>query len=405
MVPALLEIDPVELEERDRGVRPGRLPDLDLAGRTDRTGVLRDDLRREVVQPPHLPRVRIHLQNDAELPAILRREHLLADQIGEPVVRGFVLRHDGQVGIDAHEPDPVRRDFGTELPLVERQLPVPAVEHDFAGPGDGILDARFRKVGGQPAPEALVDQIEVQHPAQHRRGGVGQAPDAAQVLAHAPVRRRRIVEQLEVGDQAQFVQRAAERLAVVAVRLRAEQVADLGRRPGPAPRLLPQILQQVAHVPVQRGGDTRQHLPPDGLAGVAGPELLERRAAERVLGARPQVRRQEDAQRRPQRSVRPRVAQLDQLRRRHVEVVAGGRRALREHVDAGGGDLAAQRSGERDHQIRPQVRHPHAVSRFPVAQRGHERGQQQLFDAAREVGSGKRPERAAHAEPPDAEIV
>ena len=200
VVPALLEIDPVELEERDRGVRPGRLPDLDLAGRTDRTGVLRDDLRREVVQPPHLPRVRIHLQNDAELPAILRREHLLADQIGEPVVRGFVLRHDGQVGIDAHEPDPVRRDFGTELPLVERQLPVPAVEHDFAGPGDGILDARFRKVGGQPAPEALVDQIEVQHPAQHRRGGVGQAPDAAQVLAHAPVRRRRIVEQLEVGD-------------------------------------------------------------------------------------------------------------------------------------------------------------------------------------------------------------
>ena len=115
-----------------------------------------------------------------------RRQHLLPDQIGQPVVRFLVTGDDGKVGLHAHERDPVGHDPGAELPLVERQIPVLAVEDDVARPCRGIFDARFRQILGQPPPQPPVDEIEVQHPAEHRRIPVREPPDAFEVLAHAP---------------------------------------------------------------------------------------------------------------------------------------------------------------------------------------------------------------------------
>ena len=89
-----------------------------------------------------------------------------------------------------------------------------------------------------------------------------------------------------------------------------------------------------------------------------------------------------------------------------MEVFAGRRLAVREHVDVGRRDLAAKSSGERDHQLRPQVGHPHAMPRPPVAQRLGQGRQEQALDRVGEVGGRQGPEGAAHAAPPlDAGIV
>ena len=404
-VPAFLEIDPVESRERDLGVRPRRLPDPDLSGSADGSGVMGDDLHREVVQPLDPARVGIHFHDGAEGPPLLRRQHLLPDQIGQPVVRFLVIGDDGEIGLHAHERDPVGHDPGAELPLVERQIPVLAVEDDVARPCRGILDARLRQILGQPPPQPPVDEIEVQHPSEHRRVPVREPPDAFEVPAHAPPGGGRVVEELEVRDQPELVEGAAQGLAVVAVRPHAEQVAHLGHRIGPAPSFLPQVLQDVPRVSPQRGGNALQQLPPKPLVGIVDPEVLERRAAERILGAGAQVRRQEDAQRRAQRAVRQGVAQLDQLRRGDVEILVGPRLAVREHVDVGRRDLAAKPSGQRDHQLRPQVGHPHAVPRPSIPQRRGQGRQEQALDRVREVGGRQGAKGAAHAAPPLAAAI
>lgn len=89
-----------------------------------------------------------------------------------------------------------------------------------------------------------------------------------------------------------------------------------------------------------------------------------------------------------------------------MEVFTGRRLAVREDVDAGRRDLAAKSSGERDHQLRPQVGHPHAVPRPPVAQRLGQGRQEQALDRVGEVGGRQGSEGAAHPVPPfDAGIV
>ena len=280
MVPAFLEIDPGELGERDLRVCPRRLPDLELAGRADGSGVPGEDLDREVVQPLDPARVGGDFHDDAKGPPLPRRQHLLPDQIGKPFVPFPVIGDDGKIGLHAHERDPVGCDPGAELPLVERKIPVPAVEDDVAGPCRGIFEARLRQVLGQPAPQPLVDEIEVQHPSEHRGVPVGETTDAFEVLAHAPEGGGGIVEELEVGDQPELVEGAAEGLAVVAVRPHAEQVADLRHPVGPAPSLLPKVGQEVPRVSPQCGGNALQQLPPKPLVGVVDPKVLEGRAAE-----------------------------------------------------------------------------------------------------------------------------
>ena len=334
VVPPFLEVDAVELEQRHHGVGPGRLPDLDLARDADRSGLLRHDLYREVVESPNAARVRGDFQSHADLPPLGRRQHLLSGEIREALVVVSVIRHDGQVGLDPYERDPVGRHLRAERPLVEREVPVLPVEDDVASPGRRILDAGVSKIFGQSSPQPRIRQFEVQHASQHRGVAVREARHALVVPAHPSVGRGRVVEQLEVRYEAQLVEGAAEGFAVIAVRLGAQQVPDLGGRAGPTPAPPVQELQIVPDVTVQRGGDTLQQLLPQRCVGVADRELLEGGLAEGILGAGAQIGRQEYAQRRTQRSVRARVAELDQFRRRDVEVVAG-LRVVTEYVYVG----------------------------------------------------------------------
>ena len=226
------------------------------------------------------------------------------------------------------------------------------------------------------------------------------------VLAHPPAGAGGLVEQVEVRNQPDFVQSGAERLGVVAVRLRAQQVPDLRRRIRPPPALLAQKLKNVLDVASQRGRNALQQPQPQRVVDVPDRKLLEGRAAERVFRARAQIRGEEDAQRGTQRPVRQRIPKLHQLGGRDVEIVVGGYRIVGEHMHIGLAGLASKRPGESGHEIRIQVGHPHAMARNPVPQRLGQARQQHLFDAGCHIAGMDGSEHVAHElRPSDAEIV
>ena len=168
-MPAFLEVNIVELRQRDVRVRSRHLPDLHLACAADRTSVLRDDLYRKVRQSAHLARVRRNLEHDTHLAPLARCQNLLSDEIDEPVVVLRLVGDDGKVGRHAHERDSFRRNLGPELPLVERQIPVLAVEDDVASPGDRILNAGGAEVLGQPSLQATAGEVQIQYATDHPR--------------------------------------------------------------------------------------------------------------------------------------------------------------------------------------------------------------------------------------------
>ena len=175
-----------------------------------------------MVESPNAARVRGDFQSHTDLPPLGRRQHLLSGEICEPFVLVPFIWHDGKVGLDPHERDPVGRHLGAERPLVEREVPVLGVEHDVAGPGHRILDAGVFEIFGQSPPQPRIRQFEFQHAPQHRGVAVRETRQAFVVPAHPSVGSRWVVEQLEVWYEAQFVEGAAEGLAVIAVRLGAQ---------------------------------------------------------------------------------------------------------------------------------------------------------------------------------------
>ena len=154
-VPALVELDFVELRERRRASRSSRLPDLDLPCDADGPGVARHDLDREVVQTLDLAGVWRNFDRHVELPALFGREDLLTDEVDQAFAL-LILGHYGEVGIDAQERDLVGSDLRCELPLVEREIPVRFVENDFARPGNWVLDACFYEILGETPPSPLL---------------------------------------------------------------------------------------------------------------------------------------------------------------------------------------------------------------------------------------------------------
>ena len=216
----------------------------------------------------------------------------------------LVVGHDRKIRLDLDECDLLRRDLGLEFPLVERKIPVLAVEDDVASPGNRILQSGLIEILREPPAHPLVGEVEFQHPAEDRCVSIRQSPEAFVILAHPPAGAGGLVEQVEVRNQPQFVQSGTECLRVVAVGLCAQQVPDLRRRIRPPPALLAQKLKNVLDVAPQRRRNALQQPQPQCIVDVPDRKLLEGRAAERVFGARAQIRGEEDTQRGTQRPVR-----------------------------------------------------------------------------------------------------
>ena len=210
VVPSFLEVDAVELRQRHRDVISGRLPGLRLARGTDRSRLLGDDLNRKVIEPPYLARMGVNLHYHADLSPVSRHQNLLPDEVGESFILMLFVGDDGKIGLDPGERDLFWRNFGREIPLVERQIPVLAVEDDVASPGNRILQPSIFKILGEPPLYPLVGEVKVQDAPEHRCVSLRQLPDATVVLAYPPVCSGRVVKEFEVRNQSDFVQGSAE---------------------------------------------------------------------------------------------------------------------------------------------------------------------------------------------------
>ena len=122
-------------------------------------------------EPPNPARVEGDFQSHTDLPPLDRRQHLLSGEIREPFVLVPFIWHDGKVGLDPHERDPVGLHLGAERPLVERQVPVLTVQDNVAGPRHRILDAALSEILRQSSPQARIRQFEIpaRAPAPRRR--------------------------------------------------------------------------------------------------------------------------------------------------------------------------------------------------------------------------------------------
>ena len=107
--------------------------------------------------------MRFDLHDDADLSPLVRRQNLLPDEIGEPVVLVLFIGSDGKIGLHSDKRDFVGSNLRGELPLVERQIPIFAVKNDITSPSNWIFKSNIVEVLGQPPLQPLIGKVEVQH--------------------------------------------------------------------------------------------------------------------------------------------------------------------------------------------------------------------------------------------------